>query len=233
MCRYNSGFFFRHKLLEPYKWYWRVEPDVDFTCDIQFDPFLYMQDHNKTYGFTVSLIEFGATIPTLWQATKGKQCFYPPCHLFRFNHKLNVLVLLDFIKQNPKYVAHENALPFITEDDGESYNNCHFWSNFEISDLDFWRSPAYLAYFNHLDRAGGFYYERWGDAPVHSLAAALFLPKQQLHFFAPIGYEHAPHNHCPLKSDGYNDNHCQCGPEHTFGEHTCSKWAYAYDGLTS
>jgi hypothetical protein len=48
-----------------------ARPDVDFTCDIQFDPFLYMQDHNKTYGFTISLIEFVETIPTLWDATKG------------------------------------------------------------------------------------------------------------------------------------------------------------------
>ncbi len=31
------------------------------------------------------------------------------------------------------------------------------------------------AYFEHLDRVGGFFYERWGDAPVHSLAAAMFL----------------------------------------------------------
>lgn len=25
-------------------------PDVHFHCDIDFDPFLYMEDHNKTYG---------------------------------------------------------------------------------------------------------------------------------------------------------------------------------------
>lgn len=33
------------------------------------------------------------------------------------------------------------------------------YNNFEISDLDFWRSEAYTAYFDHLDRSGGFYYE--------------------------------------------------------------------------
>ena len=43
-------FFYRHPLLEKYKWYWRVEPDVHFRCDIDFDPFLFMEDHNKTYG---------------------------------------------------------------------------------------------------------------------------------------------------------------------------------------
>lgn len=36
-------------------------------------------------------------------------------------------------------------------------------------------SNALQAYFEYLDKAGGFFYERWGDAPVHSLAAAMFL----------------------------------------------------------
>jgi hypothetical protein len=33
------------------------------------------------------------------------------------------------------------------------------WSNFEIADMDFWRGEAYTAFFNYLDRSGGFYYE--------------------------------------------------------------------------
>jgi hypothetical protein len=33
------------------------------------------------------------------------------------------------------------------------------WSNFEIGDLDFWRGEAYSKFFDHLDEAGGFYYE--------------------------------------------------------------------------
>ena len=33
------------------------------------------------------------------------------------------------------------------------------WSNFEISDMDFWRGPAYTAFFEYLDSTGGFYYE--------------------------------------------------------------------------
>ena len=37
------------------------------------------------------------------------------------------------------------------------------WSNFEIGDLNFWRSEAYVKFFEHLDEAGGFYYERWAS----------------------------------------------------------------------
>ena len=72
-----------------------------------------------------------------------------------------------------------NLLPFVQRPDG-SYNGCHFWSKFEILDLGFLRSAAYTAYFAALDASGGFFLERWGDAPVHTLAAALFLNSSQV-----------------------------------------------------
>ena len=50
MCRFNSGFFFKHELLQPYRYYWRVEPWVQFYCDITEDPFLLMQENEKIYG---------------------------------------------------------------------------------------------------------------------------------------------------------------------------------------
>jgi hypothetical protein len=57
------------------------------------------------------------------------------------------------------------------------------WSNFEIADMDFWRGEAYSKFFEFLEAKGGFYYERWGDAPVHSIAASLFARPDQIHFF--------------------------------------------------
>ncbi|KAF8183345.1 hypothetical protein K438DRAFT_1975206 [Mycena galopus ATCC 62051] len=31
------------------------KPDVRFFCSPSYDPFLFMQDENKKYGFTISL----------------------------------------------------------------------------------------------------------------------------------------------------------------------------------
>ncbi|KAJ3860533.1 glycosyltransferase family 15 protein [Lentinula novae-zelandiae] len=152
MCRFNSGYFFQHPLLQQFKYYWRVEPNVQYFCDMNYDPFRYMIDNNHTYGFTIALYEVPETVTTLWES-------------------VNV------------------------------------WSNFEIADMDFWRSDAYQAFF--LDAEGGFYYERWGDAPVHSIAAALLLPKNRLHFFQDIGYQHATYQHCP-SSDESMGNTCSC-----------------------
>ncbi|CAD6582886.1 MAG: alpha 1,2-mannosyltransferase 2.4.1 [Cyphobasidiales sp. Tagirdzhanova-0007] len=193
MCRYQSGFFFRHPLLDPYEWYWRIEPNVKYFCDLDYDPFLYMQERGLKYGFTISIYEYIETIPTLWDTVK------------------------DFIREFPDLVPERNAMTFLSEDGGETYNRCHFWSNFEIGSLSLWRSEAYLKFFEYLDRAGGFYYERWGDAPVHSIAAALFLPFEDIHYFYDIAYRHEPFAHCPKGE--VHENRCYCDPGETFNDH--------------
>ncbi|KAF8503543.1 glycosyltransferase family 15 protein [Russula emetica] len=183
-----------HELLAKYKYYWRVEPDITFFCDLDFDPFLFMQDNNKTYGFTIALPEYGETIETLWQTVRG------------------------FIHENPDLIAPNNGMGFISDDNGLTYNRCHFWSNFEIADLDFWRGEAYMKFFEHLDNAGGFYYERWGDAPVHSIGAALLVPKEKLHFFREVGYRHEPFQHCPT-DDIHKQGKCWCDQQDNFDYH--------------
>lgn len=95
-------------------------------------------------------------------------------------------------------------------------HNTLVWSNFEIGDLDFWRGEAYSKFFDHLDQAGGFYYERWGDAPVHSIGAALLAPKDKLHFFSDIGYRHEPFQRCP-QGEAHSRGRCWCDPKENFG----------------
>jgi len=193
MCRFNSGFFFRHPLLDKYKYYWRVEPDVRFFCSLSYDPFLFMQDENKKYGFTISLPEYTATIPTLWNAVKEFVSLYPD-------------LLVGGSKET---MVNEGGMGFLSDDGGETYNNCHFWSNFEIGELDLWRGEPYRKFFEHLDSKGGFYYERWGDAPVHSIGAGLFARKEQIHFFQDIGYRHEPFQHCP-QQPAHGREQCDC-----------------------
>ncbi|RLV93791.1 Glycolipid 2-alpha-mannosyltransferase 1 [Spathaspora sp. JA1] len=181
MCRFESGFFWRQELLKDYEYYWRVEPDIKLYCDIDYDVFKWMKVNNKKYGFTISLPEYKETIPTLWQTVK------------------------DFTAKNPQYLAKNNMLEWLSTDGGNTYNGCHFWSNFEIGSLDFYRSEAYRKYFEYLDKAGGFFYERWGDAPVHSIAAALFLPRDEIHFFEDVGKrKHKPQS---LKLSNIDNNH--------------------------
>ncbi|GAV53619.1 hypothetical protein ZYGR_0AK01210 [Zygosaccharomyces rouxii] len=200
MCRFNSGYFFRQKILEPYDYYFRVEPDVEYYCDFPYDPFKVMRQNNKKYGFVIAIYEYEDTIPTLWDAVE------------------------EFIEDNKEIVDMENnSYDFITDSDvlgvftpivdsNSDYNLCHFWSNFEIGDLNFFRSERYKKYFEYLDSKGGFYYERWGDAPVHSIGASLLLNRDEIIHFDELGYYHNPYYTCPASHNMRIQQRCQCTP---------------------
>lgn len=209
MCRFESGFFYKHELLQQYEYYWRVEPDIKIYCDIDYDVFKFMKDNDKMYGFTISLPEYRETIPTLWDTTK------------------------KFIEENPKYVDPNNNMAWISDDNGATYNGCHFWSNFEVGAFKLWRLEAYTKYFEYLDKAGGFFYERWGDAPVHSIAASLFIPKDKIHFFGDVGYFHVPFHNCPVDEETRKAKRCMCQPneDFTWRGYSCTPKFFTQHGL--
>lgn len=102
MCRYESGFFFRHPLMMNYEYYWRVEPSIELFCDMRADPFRFMKENNKMYSFVISLYEYEATIPSLWSSVK------------------------KFMTNHPEHIAEDNAMEFISDNGGDTYNKCHF-----------------------------------------------------------------------------------------------------------
>lgn len=166
MCRWNSGIFYKHPALKYTRYYWRVEPKVHFFCDIDYDVFRWMQDYNKTYGFTINLYDDPKSIPNLYSETKKFVAAHP-----EYLHENNAREWVEDAKRRPDHNIKAGG-----------YSTCHFWSNFEIGDMDWFRSKPYEDYFEHLDRAGGFFYERWGDAPVHSIALGLFEDKSKIHW---------------------------------------------------
>lgn len=48
-----------------------------------------------------------------------------------------------------------------------------FYNNFEISHASLWKMPIVRDYLEVIDKNGGIYYTRWGDAPIRSLAVAM------------------------------------------------------------
>ncbi|CAI5757613.1 unnamed protein product [Candida verbasci] len=178
MCRFYSMNFYKVPELAKYKYYWRIEPNVHFYTDIQYDVFKYMESTGKIYGFTISLYDIEESIKTLWPET------------------------LHFLNQDDNYklINPNGGFQFLLEDlqnpnknKVAGYSTCHFWSNFEIGDMDFYRSKPYDSWVNYLDSTGKFYYERWGDAPIHSIGVSLFADKSKVHWFRDIGYLHDPY----------------------------------------
>lgn len=190
MCRWNSGFFYWHPRLLEFDFYWRVEPDVHFFCDINYDVFRFVRDNNIKYGFNMNILDDARSFPSLWSRT------------------------LKFMQAHPDLIHPDADLDWLLDPhNGNDYNNCQFFSNFEVGDLRFFRGEANEKYFNWLDRGGGFYYERFGDAPIHTLSVAMFVPKSEIWYFRDIGYQHDINRHCPPHAS----DRCDCEPT-TFDE---------------
>lgn len=196
MCRFYSRSFYHHPLLANYKYIWRVEPNVNFYCKIDYDVFQFMEDNNKIYGFVLNLYDSPESVKSLWKST------------------------MDFVKNHPQYLHRNGSYEWLKDNVQKpqnyeitgGYSTCHFWTNFEIINLDFLRSKPYEAYMDFLEGEKGFYYERWGDAPVRSLALALFADKSRIHWFRDIGYQHFPYTNCPKSPAGSDRCNGNCQP---------------------
>lgn len=131
-----------------------------------------MIENNKTYGFTIAVKELRETVPNIWRYAAAYK---------RLNNITSQGLWEMFVEEKPepekapdnpdgpplpeeilRSDPGRNGLPEIDPEamEGESYNMCHFWSNFEIARLSFFRSKEYEDFFEMMDRSGGFWMER-------------------------------------------------------------------------
>ena len=145
-----------------------------------------MIDSNKTYGFTIAVKELRETVPNLWRYASGYK---------RMKNLKSQGLWEMFVEPEPEPEPEKEQKPDPKDDpnykppmpenilrgdqsraslpmidwetmEGESYNMCHFWSNFEIAKLSFFRSPEYEEFFQMMDRSGGFWMERVSQLPA-------------------------------------------------------------------
>jgi mannosyltransferase len=195
LCRFYSGKFYDVPALKRYKWYWRVEPHVQFSCTVTYDAFRLIRERGKKYGYMVALWEVDNTVPGLFRAVSG----------FKTMKRIATSTLWKgFVRPTwmPWGLRWLKAGQPWHDASGDSWNLCHFWSNFKIGDFDFFRSKEHREFFEYLDKKGGSYEERSGDALVHSVAVALLLKPEELHHFEDFGYSHDPFVVTPANAAG-------------------------------
>jgi mannosyltransferase len=112
-----------------------------------------MAKAGKKYGYTVALWELGTTVPTMFRKVSDYKTRrnIPSTNLWNamIDPSWAPLPLRPLMSWLGSRDAH-----------GDAWNLCHFWSNFEIADMDWFRSKEYRDFFEFLDADGGFYYER-------------------------------------------------------------------------
>jgi hypothetical protein len=136
---------------------------------IRSDPFMKMAEANKTYGFTIAVKELRETVPNIFRYASA----YKRKKGLKSKGLWEMFLEDPFGEENKDEVPKGDKLPEEVDGEknpdvdpeameGERYNMCHFWSNFEIARLDFFRSREYEDFFEMMDRSGGFWMERVG-----------------------------------------------------------------------
>jgi hypothetical protein len=161
-------------ILAEYKYAWRLDSHVRYLCDIVDDPIARMEASGALYGYALRMKEKMDTIPSLWATAEE--------YAVGAGRKARVREQWDV------------TIP------GHSLQvGCHYWNNMEITRLEWFSGPTYQAFFKHLDASGGFFYERWGDAPIRSWALMLLADPADIMWF-DIGYQHPWWVKCPPAS---------------------------------
>ena len=155
-----------------------------------------MIETNKTYGFTIAIKELKETVPNVFRYASAyrrvnnltSQGLWEMFTIQTEEDQDDALRDESKGKKTPpqKRLNDFTALPEIDEKSihGDFYNRCHFWSNFEIANLDWFRSHEYREFFETMDRSGGFWRER---VRTSYLFHASLLPGHDLTVTIPVG----------------------------------------------
>jgi alpha 1,2-mannosyltransferase len=110
--------------------------------------------------------------------------------------------LFEIAKQNDifyGYIKVEEDNPKVVEDLWKTTNEyipnnlaegLMYYTNFELGKVSWFLTSGYMKYYNYLDKTGGFYTKRWGDAPVKYLGINLLMDSKNIKQLGGFVYSH-------------------------------------------
>jgi len=174
MCRFMSMLIFCHISVKNYDYLWRLDTDSFLLDKIDYDVFEFMKTKNLVYGYLTIDKDTPDAVKGLWEATK------------------------NYIEKNNISPTFLNKFIF-----NGDWDMSYYYTNFEISKIDFWLSKGPLNFFTYLDQTGGIYKYRWGDHVIHLLILSIFAQENEVHKFSDIAYQHQEfiNNYVVIKND--------------------------------
>lgn len=112
----------------------------------------------------------------IFEWAKENECYYgfiAPA-VQQDNEKV-VEGLWDFVNQ-----VYPNNIP----------DRLMFYTNFELGKVSWFLTSEYMNFYNYIDKSGGIYSRRWGDAPIKFLGINLFMNKQNIIPVQGFTYQH-------------------------------------------
>ncbi|CAF0734293.1 unnamed protein product, partial [Didymodactylos carnosus] len=184
MCQFNAIMLHKHPLITYFDYYWRLDSHSYIMTNINYDLFDFMRINHLKYGFIMVDEDADHYLTNLWET------------------------FTDYLKHHclsPSENIRQAQTNFFAQ-----YNMKIIYNNFFIVKTDIWQQPQISNFLSHLDKVGGIYKYRWGDAPIHTLIISQFLNRNEVVRFRDIGYFHKQEFVCP------NTITSECNPKEYF-----------------
>ena len=154
-----------------YEWVMRLDEESFIHSPIQYNLTQFMRDRDLTYAYRISFTEWPTSATGFPETLRAYLDMYPQ-------------------GDAPHLLAHctPASLDGLT---GAGWSRFSFYNNFFLTAVPFWQRPDVRRLLEFVDRSGGIYTHRWGDALIHTAAVQIFLPEGGVHKFEDWTYEHA------------------------------------------
>lgn len=160
MCRFYSGEVFNLPILKDYEYYMRMDNDSFILKNVNYNVFDYMKNNNKFYAYIAPAVQF--------DNPKVSEGLWEYSQQWYINNKENCI--LQPIVDIPKYKM--------------------YYTNFEICHLNWFKNSLYLEYYKYIDKLGGIYTNRWGDAIIRYLGVNMLMDDNNKYPIHDIAYKH-------------------------------------------
>lgn len=122
----------------------------------------------------------------IFQFAKERDLIYGYCEPAVQIDNPNVVVgLKSFTKD---FISKNNPSTFVNIDN--IIEGKMFYTNFELGKIDWFKNSNYWSFYDSIDKSGGIYINRWGDAPVKYLGVTLFCEPNKIIPVKGFTYQH-------------------------------------------
>jgi hypothetical protein len=163
MCAFWFRHFFELDLLPEYAM--RLDSDTCLTSDLTMSPFQYMHEHGVDYMF---------------HSTVGEPAFV-------------IDELKDFVAEHPgrPQVDHIHDPLLLWHYKNRPGRMEVFSTNLEWYRVPVFRRKEILEWQDEVEKEGGVYRNRWGDAPLRTVVVTKFLNSSRVARFCDFTYNHS------------------------------------------
>ena len=204
MCNFFAFHFADHDALVGYDYVLRFDGDAVLLEDVPLDLFSAMEVSNWTYAWRSMACESEDVVKGLEETVARHFGLTSLC-----GH-------LEPALTSPACTNSLNAT--------RGWSRTMYYNNFEVVRLAWLRSAEYRKLAAALAAAEGVWMERWGDAPIRTLAVQLLLPRAQVHRFVEVAYYHPSSEY---KLSEHPDPCLECAGSVCSSEHAFSAAQYS------